>query len=566
MKNVLVARIFYEIADMLEMKDVEFKPQAYRKAARNIETLSESIEDVAARGELENIPGVGKAISEKIQEIVDTGRLKSYEKMKKEFPVDLDSLLRVEGIGAKKVKMFYKKLGVRTLKDLEKAAKAGKISKLPGMGEKSEKRILEGIKFAKSSGSRTLLGYAIPMAEEIRKKVQAFKYVEKAEFAGSVRRMKETIGDIDVLVVTSNPKEVVDNFTSLDNVSNVVSKGKGRSTVRLKEQMECDLRMVDKKSFGSAMIYFTGSKEHNVALRRVAIKKGWKLSEYGLFDNDKQIAGTTERSVYSKLGMQFIEPEIRENTGEIQLALKKKLPKLVKYTDIKGDLHMHSNWSDGVDSIENMARSAKSIGHEYICITDHLGTLKIASSIASKDVDRYCKEIDSVSKKVGIPILKGVEIDIRSGGKLDITDKVLEKFDIVVASIHSGFRQGKKKMTDRIISAMENEHIDIIGHPTGRKIGVRAAYELDFEKIFDVSKRTGTVLEVNSYPIRLDLNSDNIRNAIESGCKLAINTDSHNSEQLRYIRLGIGTARRGWTRKSDIVNTNSLKKLMNILK
>jgi DNA polymerase (family 10) len=567
MKNMVVAKIFYEIADMLEMKDVQFKPQAYRRAARSIESMSRPIEDVAREGKLEDIPGVGVNIAEKIEEILATGKLRYYDDLKKDFPIDLEALLTVEGLGPKKTKLFYKKLDVKNLKQLERAAKQHKLRELPGMGEKSEKQILESIKFVKSRGKRTLLGYVLPVAAEIEEKMGSFEAVERAELAGSIRRMKETIGDVDVLVVTKHPKKVVDYFTGLKNVSKVVAKGPARSTVRLNEGIECDLRVVKRESFGSALMYFTGSKEHNIALRRIAMAKRWKLNEYGLFAGKKQIAGTTEKGVYKKLGLQYVEPELRENTGEVELAQKHKLPRIVGYNELRGDLQMHTKWSDGAHTIEEMAHAAMALGHEYICITDHVGKLRIARGITTRGLKRYMKKIDEVDKKIrGIKILKGAEIDIKANNRLDMEDSVLKQFDIVIAAIHSGFRQSKKQITNRIVSAMENENVDIIAHPTGRKIQERRPYDVDLEKLFEASKRTGTLLEINSYPSRLDLNADNIKSAVEFGCKTVINTDAHSAEHLRFIYLGIATARRGWVQKKDVVNTLPLKKMMKVFK
>lgn len=570
MKNMIVARIFYEIADMLEMKDVQFKPQAYRRAARTIESMSKPIEDLAAAGKLEEIPGVGKNIAKKIEEILETGKLKYYEDLKEDFPIDVESLLAVESIGPRKIKLFYKKLGVKNLKDLERAARAGKLRKLPGMGEKSEQQILENIEFAQSRSKRLLLGYVIPVAKELEDKMKSFEAVEIAQVAGSIRRMKETIGDIDVLVVTKHPKKVVDYFTSLKNVSKVMAKGPARSTIRLNEGVECDLRVVQRRSFGTALMYFTGSKDHNIALRRIAMGKGWKLNEYGLFTGragKKQIAGATEKEVYKKLGLQYVEPEMRENTGEVELAQEHNLPRIIGYSDLRGDLQMHTKWSDGAHTIEEMARAAKALGHEYICITDHTGTLRIARGMTARRIRKQMKEIDKIDRKMqDITILKGAEINIKSNGRIDMSDNVLKDLDIVIAAIHSGFRQSREQITNRIVSAMENEHVDIIAHPTGRKIQERKPYDVNLEKLFEVSKRTGTLLEINSYPNRLDLSAEDVRAAVEVGCKTVINTDAHSADNLRYIKLGIATARRGWVRKKDVVNTLPLKKLMKVFK
>jgi DNA polymerase (family 10) len=569
MKNALVAGILYQVADLLEMQDVAFKPQTYRRAARSIESLQKPIEDVATEGTkaLQEIPGVGEAIAEKIDEIVRTGSLAYLDELKEGMPINVDELFSVEGIGPRKAKLFYEKLGIRDLDSLERAAKAGKLRKLPGMGEKSEQQILKSIKFARTAGKRALLGYILPVADEIKKRIKSLDTVETVEVAGSIRRMKETIGDIDVLVITEHPGKVSDFFTKMPNVDRVVAKGPTRSTVQLAEGIECDLRVVERKSFGSALMYFTGNKDHNIALRRVAIKRGWKLSEYGLFAGQRQIAGRTEKEVYAKFGMPYIDPELREMTGEIDAALKHRLPKLVGYGDVRGDLQTHTKWSDGANTIEEMAAAAKALGYEYIGISDHVGTLRIARGMMAGGVSKQAKAIESARRKIkGIEILHGAEVSILADGRLDMKDSVLAGLDFVVASVHGGFRQTREQMTARIVAAMENEHVDIIGHPTCRLIQERKPYDVDMDELFTASKRTGTLLEVNSFPNRLDLNAENVRRAIELGCRTIINTDAHAAEHLSYIRLGIATARRGWVEKKDVVNTLPLKKMLKQLK
>ncbi|MFH1623157.1 MAG: DNA polymerase/3'-5' exonuclease PolX [Candidatus Aenigmatarchaeota archaeon] len=570
MKNALVAGILYQVADLLEMQDVPFKPQAYRRAARAIESLQKPIEDIVREGgtaALEDIPGVGKAIAEKVDEIVRTGALAYLDELKKGMPINVDELFAVEGVGPKKAKLFYQKLGVRDLDSLERAAKSGKLRKLSGMGEKSEQHILESIKFARTAGKRALLGYILPVADDIKKRLEDLCAVENVEVAGSIRRMKETIGDIDVLVITEHPAKVSDFFTNMPNVDRVVAKGPARSTVQLAEGIECDLRVVEKKSFGSALMYFTGNKDHNIALRRIAIKKGWKLSEYGLFAGARQIAGKTEQGIYRKLGMPYIEPEMREATGEIEAAIKQKLPKLIGYDDVRGDMQTHTKWSDGTNTIEEMAEAAKALGQEYIGISDHVGTLRIAGGMTAGGLAKQSKAVEKARRAVkGTGILHGAEVSILAGGKLDMTDSVLKELDYVVASVHGGFRQSEEQMTARIVASMENEHVDIIGHPTGRLIQERKPYDVDMERLFETSKRTGTLLEINSYPNRLDLNAENVRRAIEMGCKTIINTDAHNAEHLKFLRFGIATARRGWVEKKDVVNALPMKRMLKALK
>ncbi|MCD6547682.1 MAG: DNA polymerase/3'-5' exonuclease PolX [Nanoarchaeota archaeon] len=569
MKNQEIARIFYAIADILEMKEVQWKPNAYRKAARALESLSEDVEKIYKQGglkALEEIPGVGKSIAEKIVEYLKTGKIKKYEKLKKSVPINVEELMEIEGLGPKKIKLLYKKLKIKNIKDLEKAAKQGKIAKLPRMGEKTQENILKAIAFAKRAGQRKLLGYALPIANEIVDELKKLKEINKIKICGSLARKKETIGDIDILVTTNNPKKVMDYFTSMKNVKDVIAKGETKSTI-VYNDIQVDLRVVKPENFGSAIQYFIGSKEHNVHLRKIAISKGYKLSEYGLFKGEKRVAGKTEEEIYKKLGMDWIPPELREDRGEIEAAQKHKLPKLVELKDIRGDLQMHTKYSDGSHTIKQMAETAKNMGHEYIAITDHGGKLAIAHALKTqKEINEQRKEIEKVSKEVGIKILHGVEVDINLDGTLAMSNNLLKNFDIVLAAIHTGLKRDKKQQTMRIIKAMENEYVDIIAHPTGRIINVREGYELDFEKIFEVAKKTKTFLEINAYPSRLDLNDINIKAAIENGVMLSIGTDSHSKDHLRFIELGVYTARRGWCQKKNIINTLSYKQLIKKLK
>lgn len=566
MNNLQIAQILNEIADLLEMKGVEFKPRAYRKAARSVKTLSRDIEDVYNAHELKELPGVGESIAEKISELIETGHLEYYENLKEEYPIDYEKLLAVEGIGPKTVKKLYKELHVKTLDDLEKAAKNHKIRELEGFGKKSEQEILENISFARSGTERKLLGYILPVAQSVAETILSLDAVKRLETAGSIRRRKPTIGDIDILVITDTPEKVMDFFTNMDNVKKIIVTGPSKSSVRLEEGMDCDVRVIEKKSFGSALLYFTGSKAHNVELRKIAMDKNMKLNEYGLFKDNNQIAGKTEQEVFKKLDMQYIPPEMRENRGEIESAIDKNIPDIIEYTDIRGDLQMHTKWSDGNFTIKEMAQQAKELGYEYIAITDHTGTLKIAGGLEPEDMRDQIEEISTVNEELdGITILTGAEVNIDSEGNLDMTNDVLKDLDVVVASIHGGFRQSEEQLTDRILSAMKNKHVNIIAHPTGRKIHEREAYDLDLDTLFEKSKKTNTYFEINSYPNRLDLNSVNVKRAIQKGCKLVINTDAHNVEHLRYIKLGIATARRGWATKADIINTLPFKDIKEVL-
>ena len=571
MKNTLVAELLRNIARLLEIKgELIFKIRAYEKAALVIENLEEDIGEVWKKGRLDDIPGVGEALTEKISEFLKTGKLDYYEKLKKEVPVEVEELGRVEGLGPKTILKLYKKYKIKNLRELEAAAKQGKIQKIAGLGPVVEKNILKSIAFAKTAGKRFLLGHALDIAEEIKSKLKKLKEVDKIEIAGSLRRMKEPIGDIDILITSKKPAKVIHEFASLPDVETILAKGSTKASVRLKEGLQADLRVVDEKIYGAALLYFTGNKQHNILLRKIAIKKGMKLSEYGVFNSrtNRLLAGKTEEECYKKLGLRYIEPEIREDEGEIEAASKSKLPELIGYNELKGDLQMHTKWSDGNNTILEMALAAKKLGHEYICITDHVGkTFKIANSLDEKRVKKQGKEIEKANKSLkSIAILQGAEVNIMDDGALDMKDSVLRELDIVLASIHSGFKNPKEKLTKRIIMAMENEHVDIIAHPTGRLISQRPAYETDFGRILEKAKETKTVLEINAYPERMDLNDLNARAALKSGIKLSIGTDSHDINQLRNYRLGIAIARRAWAGKQDIINTYSLKDMLKLLK
>jgi DNA polymerase (family 10) len=567
MKNLYVADILDEIGDLLDIKGERFKPRAYRKAANTVRTQSKDITEIMEEGSLEELPGIGKNIAAKIKEILETGSLEYYENLKKEFPIDTKKLLAIEGVGPKTLKLFYDELKITSLEELEKAAKEKKIRGLPGMGEKSEQQILKNIAFVKQNMGRKLLGDVLPIAETIETVLKKVGDVQQIALAGSLRRRKETIGDIDILVQTTNPKKIIETFVELELVDEIIAKGETKATVRLIQGLDADLRVISSESYGAALIYFTGSKGFNIELRRIAKEYNWKLNEYGIYEGEKQLAGKTEKEVLNKLGLQFIPPEMRENRGEIQLAKEEKIPELIDYDDIKGDLQMHSTWSDGINSLEEMAVAAKELGYEYIAFTDHTEGLRVAGGMDTEEIQKQMREIDKIDKQIsGLKILKGVEVNIDSKGELDMADEILRRLDVVVASIHSGFRQGKKKLTERLLTAMENEHVNIIAHPTGRKIMDREGYDLDFKRVFTKAKETNTFLEINAYPNRLDLRDIMVRDAIEHGCKLAINTDAHNTAHLKYMSLGIATARRGWAKKEDIINTLSLKELLKKIK
>jgi DNA polymerase (family 10) len=583
MINSELAKIFYRISDFLSADRVDFKPAAYRKAALSLEDLKEDVSLIYKNRGLkavEEIPGIGQSIGQKIEEYILNGRIGYYEELKNRLPVNWEELSGVQGIGPKRAKLLYEKLGIRNLADLEAAARARKISALPGFGQKSEQNIVEGVEFRKMSRGRFLLGQIQPQAEAVKIRLESLEVLERIDIAGSLRRKKETIGDVDFLAQTTGKKNiaaVMDFFTGLPEVEKIWGKGATKSSVRMKNGFNMDLRILPPESYGAALQYFTGSKEHNIALRRRAQEKGYKLSEYGLFYGDKIIAGKDEIEVYEKLGLQWIAPELRENTGEIQAAAEGKLPDLIGYGDLKGDLHCHSNYSDGHDPIEDIAREGIGMGYGYIGIADHTKFLKVAHGLDEAAIRDRNLKIDGLnagfrSRGIDFTILKGCEANILDDGSIDIDNETLKELDFVIAGIHSNFHFDRGKMTRRIIRAMENPNVDIISHLTGRLLSgmrgskAREAYDLDAEKIFETSKKTGTILEINSNSRRLDLNDGHIRRALDYGIKMIINTDAHYAGDLRFSELGIAQARRGWAEKADIANTRRLEDLKKILK
>ena len=567
MKNSEVARIFNEIADLLEIKgENRFRIRAYRKAAQNIENLTENIEELAKKDTLENIPGIGKDLANKIKEFLSTGSMGYHEELKAEIPPAIITLMSVPGVGPKTAKLLYEKLHIDSIEKLEKMARDHRIRGLPGLKEKTEENILKGIEFLKSGKERHPLGIALGVANEIVSSLKELKEVDRISPAGSLRRRKETIRDIDILVTAKGSKQVImDRFVNLPVVKDVLAKGDTKGSVRITEGIQVDLRIVEPDSYGSALAYFTGSKEHNIRLREIAKTKGLKINEYGIFreKDGKKLGGKEEQDIYSILELPYIPPEIREDTGEIEAAMEGKLPDLVELSDIKGDFHVHSKWSDGMHSIEEVAKECKNRGYEYVIISDHSKSLGVAGGLSEDDLLKQLKEIEALNKRLdNFRILAGIEVDIRSDGTLDFSDDILSRLDVVIAAIHSGFKQGKDALTKRIISAMKNRYVNIIAHPTGRLIGVREGYELDLEEIFKVARDTNTSIEINSYPQRLDLNDKNSRWAKEEGVKIAIGTDAHTLSQLDTIELGVAVARRGWLEKRDVLNCLSVDELL----
>jgi len=585
MKNQEIAKIFFQIADFMKMQGIAFKPQAYIKVALNLENLNEDVGEIYKKhglAGLQKIPGVGKGLAEAIEEYLKKGKIKTLEDFKKKSPIKLDELLNVESLGPKKIKILYEKLGIKNLKDLEKQAKKHNIAPLFGFGEKTEQNILQGIEFLKTSAGRQSIGVVLPIAKDVLSKLKNMPEVLQISLAGSLRRKKDNIGDADILVASLKPEPIMDFFTNLEGVEKIWAKGSTKSSVRMKAGFDIDLRVVSPESFGSALQYFTGSKDHNIAVRKIAIAKGLKLSEYGLFkanssnpSEQEQIAGRTEKDVYNALGLAYVEPELREDDIEIlRLAslAQDKLPKLVELRDIKGDLHCHSNWAviDG-NSIEEYAQLAMQMDYEYIGISDHTKFLKIENGLDEKKLLAQKLKIEKLNNSLKIEncklkILHGCECNIMNDGSLDIKDEVLGKLDYVIAGLHSELKMPKKQMTERLIKAMQNPNVDIISHPTTRIISKRDECELDFDKILKTAKDTGTILEINSSPDRLDLNDFYIRRAKAMGVKMIINTDSHHTNQLNLMEYGVNQARRGWAEKNDIVNTLSAEELLKSFK
>jgi len=583
MPNQEIAKILQEMAILYEMEGVEFKPRAYERAALGVESTGEDIGELYKKGgtgALKKIPGVGEGIAQHLKEFFEKGHFREYERLKKKNPVNITELAAVEGVGPKMVKALWEKLRIRTLADLEKAARAGKIRKLPRFGEKSEQKILKGIEFLKKSGGRQVLGFMLPEIRSLEEMIRSFPEVEEAVVAGSVRRRRETIGDIDILATSSKPGRVMDRFLGLPFIAHVYGKGETKTNVRLKNGLDADIRVVPKESFGAALNYFTGSKDHNIALREIAIKKGWKLNEYGLFagsptsrgksDFQKLIAGRTEEEIYEKLGVRYIEPEMREQSGELDAARENRLPKLIGYGDLKGDLQTQTEWTDGENSIEEMAKAAMEQGLEYIAITDHTKSLAMTGGADEKKLLKQTGEIDALNRKFKslkkFKILKGAEVNIGKDGSLDIKDEVLAKLDVVGAAVHSHFSLARDVQTKRLIRAMEDPHVDIIFHLTGRVINRREPIDLDIDEIIKAAKRTGTILEINAYPDRLDIKDEYIRKCVEAGVKMSIDSDAHSKGHFKMLEHGIAQARRGWAEKKDIINAWQLEKMLGFLK
>jgi DNA polymerase (family 10) len=572
MTNKEVARILNDIGDILQVTgESTFRIGAYHKAARVIETMADDINEVAKSGpdDLKNIPGIGAHLSDRIYQLVTTGKMDYYEEVKKTVDPGVIALMHIPGMGPKKAKLVNDLFGISTIDQLEEAAKNHKLKDVKGLGAKTEDNILKSIEEYRAHHERILLSDAYPLAKEIVAELKRQPFVEKADFAGSLRRLKSTIGDIDILVASKEPDKASTYFTTMKSVSRVLAKGKTKSAIVHESGLEVDLRVVDPDEYGAALMYFTGSKEESIALRGIAKKRGLKINEYGIFrtKDNKRLASKTEDDMYAALGLPYIIPQLRENKGEVEAAYENRLPKVIKIKDIKGDLHAHTKKSDGSNSIEEMVVKAIELNYQYIAITDHAENLKFVGGLTPEELDKQARTIAKLNKKYDeITILTGSEVNIDNDGKIDYEEEVLKKLNVVSASIHSGFGQSREQLTERAVKAIENPYVNVFSHPTGVILNKREPYQIDMDKVFEAAVRTGTALELNSYPNRLDLNEDYLKKAKEMGVKIAINTDAHNKDHLNYIFYGVATAQRGWLEKKDVINTWNLKKLLEFLK
>ncbi|WP_435552694.1 DNA polymerase/3'-5' exonuclease PolX [Natrinema sp. CGMCC1.2065] len=579
--NAEIAARFEEFADLLEADDVEYKPRAYRRAAENVRAHPSPIADRVAAGDrevLENIDGVGDAISAKIVEYVETGGIEELAELRAELPIDIADITRIEGVGPKTAGKLYRELGVETLDDLEEAAEAGEVQDVKGFGPKTEQNILENLEFARTVGQRQLLGEARPLADDVLAYLEGLEAVERCEVAGSIRRWRETIGDVDVLAATEDGEAVVEQFVSWESVDDEIESGPEKASVRVGES-RVDLRVVVPAEFGSALQYFTGSKDHNVALRNYAIDRGMKLNEYGAFDVSEvedheadqrigdRIAGETEAGMYEALGLDWIQPELRTDRGEIDAAAADELPALLERDDIRGDLHTHTEWSDGNTSIEAMVEAAADRGYDYFGIADHAEGPGVVGGmgLADDEILEQVAEIRAVGDDADIEVLAGIEANVDAAGEVDLSEDVIDALDVIVASTHSALSQDAETATERLVRAVENPTIDVLGHPSGRLLNERAGLEFDATALGAAAAENDTALEVNANPRRLDLWGSAVQAAIDEGAVIAVNTDAHRPATLEYMRWGVHTARRGWAEPADVINTWKLDELRQFL-
>jgi DNA polymerase (family 10) len=568
-QNSDVAGIFEKVADLLEIEgENRFRVRAYRDAARTVGGHACSVAEMVEQSEdLTGMSGIGEDLAGKIEEIVETGALSQAEELEKKADPGLLELLGLPGLGRERVRELHERLGVSSLQELEEAAREGKISELSGFGKKTEQNILEAIEQDRTTEKRVKLSVAEQVARLLEAYLDGIEGVDDVAVAGSYRQRQETVGDLDVVVASKKGGEIIEKFVGYEDVQKVASKGKTRSSMVLRSGLGVDLQVVPKESFGAALLYFTGSQPHHVTLRDMSLKKKLKINEYGVFKGDDRVVGKTEEEIYEKLGLAYVEPELRENRGELEAAQDVKLPKLLTEGDIRGNLHSHTDATDGNDTLEEMARAAKDRGYDYLAITDHSKRLRMVGGLDEKRLREQMDEIDRLNEELkGITLLKGIEVDILDDGSLDLPDDVLGELDIVVCSVHHKFGLSQKKQTERIIRAMENPYANVIAHPTGRMIGARQPYDLDTERLMEAAKDNGCFLELNSDPSRLDLNNVYCKTAKEIGVKISISTDAHDVSGLDNMRFGVGQARRGWLEKTDVINTRTLKQLRKLLK
>jgi DNA polymerase (family 10) len=566
MKNHRVAEIFAAMADILAIQGENYhRILAYRRAAENVSTLGQPLEEIWRVGELETIPGVGKTLAAKIDELMCTGCLEAYEKLKAQVPAGVVEMLQVPDVGPRKAALFWNELGITSIEALEQAAREGRLRGVKGMGAKSEAKVLAGIEALKRRTGRTPLGVAWPLAYAMLGVLQQAPGVVRAAPAGSMRRMRETVGDLDLLVAATDAEPVMACFRELSPVAEILLSGPTKTSIRTHEGLQVDLRVLEPARWGTALQYFTGSQAHNVRLRALALDRGFSLSEYALKREDgAEILCATEQQVYAALGLPFILPELREDRGEIEAALEDNLPNLIEPGDLKGDLHFHTTWSDGHHSLLEMARAAQAHGLEYAAVADHSHSLGIVKGVTADDLRRQRAEIEEVNRKMGgtFRLLAGAEVEVLADGTLDFADEVLAGLDLVVAAVHTGLRQGREQFTARTLAAIHNPHVDVIAHPTGRLIGEREGADLDMEAIFCAAAETGTALEINAYFKRLDLCDVHVRRALELGVKLVINSDAHDVNRFATLPFGVATARRGWATAADVINTWNVRRLL----
>ncbi len=562
-----VADIFNKVADMLEMEGAnQFRVRAYRKAARTIGDLTQSVSEmVSQEKDLFELPGIGKDLAGKIKEIVETGTLSQLQELEERLPPELNELMKMEGLGPKRVQALYKELDITNLKELKQAAEEEKIKELPGFGAKTQQKIIEEVDQVTEKEERIKLVTAEQIASSMVEYLKRGKGIKEITVAGSFRRRKETVGDLDILVTCKRGSSVMDRFVDYEDVSKMISKGKTRSSVVLRSGVHVDLRVVPQVSYGAALHYFTGSQAHNIAVRKIGVKKKLKINEYGVFKGkkDKRVAGKSEEEVFEHVGLPYIEPELREDWGEIGAAQKGRLPELVTLQDIRGDLHAHTKLTDGRHSLEEMAAAAKERGYEYLAITEHSKRVSMARGLDAKSLARRNEEIDRLNDKLeGIVLLKSIEVDILKDGSLDLPDEIPKELDLTVCAVHYDTKLSRKNQTDRIVQAMDNPYFHILSHPTGRMINERPPYDVDVEHLLEAAKARGCCMELNAHPDRLDLNDRFCKTAKEMGVKIAISTDAHSKTDLDFMRFGVYQGRRGWLEAEDVLNTYSLKKLI----